>query len=86
MQYSVASNIMARTTLDLDPRVLEKLKRRCAAEHKSMGTVASELLARSLSETTNKRQTPKFTWVAKELGVPKVDLEDAEAVRRILAR
>ncbi len=47
---------MARTTLDLDPGVLEKLKRRCAVEHKSMGTVASELLAHSLSETTNERQ------------------------------
>ncbi|MEA2605840.1 MAG: hypothetical protein QOI00_597, partial [Chloroflexota bacterium] len=38
---------MSRTTIDLDPAVLRELRRRGAREGKSMGQVASELLARA---------------------------------------
>ena len=72
---------MARTTIDLDPSVLRELKARGAREGKSMGQVASELLAGVLAETP--APTPAFAWTAKRMGAL-VDLEDDEAVRRAL--
>ena len=44
MRYRIASRIM-RTTIDLDPGVLRDLKARARREGKSLGRVASELLA-----------------------------------------
>jgi hypothetical protein len=74
---------MPRTTLDLDPSILSDLRRRGAREGKSMGQVASELLARAIAEEDH--ATPQdFMWIVADLGVPLVDLEDREAVRRVL--
>jgi plasmid stability protein len=74
---------MARTTIDLDPAILRELRRRGAREGKSMGQVASELLARAVAEPTD-RPAPDFSWAAADLGRPLVDLEDPEALRRAL--
>ena len=74
---------MPRTTLDLDPAVLRELRRRGAREGKSMGQVASELLARAVAEDRDV-PAPPFKWIVADLGVPLVDLEDKEAVRRVL--
>ena len=74
---------MARTTLDLDPAVLRELRRRGAREGKSMGQVASELLARAVAEG-EPAPAPPFGWIVADLGAPLVDLEDKEAVRRVL--
>jgi plasmid stability protein len=73
---------MPRTTLDLDPSVLRELRRRGEREGKSMGRVASEVLATALGSSEPAR--PTFTWISKDLGAPRVDLEDKEAVRAIL--
>lgn len=73
---------MTRTTLDLDRSVLEGLRRRGAAENKSLGRVASELLARALDDPAP--ATPPLRWKARDLGTPRVDLEDREAVRAAL--
>jgi hypothetical protein len=73
---------MARTTLDLDPSVLRELRRRGRRERKSMGRVASELLARALAEERDPQAT--FEWRAGDLGRPLVDLEDKAAVQAIL--
>lgn len=73
---------MARTTLDLDPSVLRELRRRGERDGKSMGLVASELLARVLDEDDS--SPPPFEWVSRRLGVPRVDLEDKEALRAVL--
>lgn len=83
VRRSLTSNIMARTTLDLDSSVLEELRARSRAESKSMGQVASELLAPALSRATASRR-PRFAWTARDLGEPLLDLEDSEAVRRAL--
>ncbi|MBA3747053.1 MAG: antitoxin [Solirubrobacterales bacterium] len=72
---------MPRTTLDLDPSVLRELRRLGERDGKSMGRVASELLARALGEDP---PSPSFNWVSHDLGVPRVDLEDKEAVRVLL--
>jgi hypothetical protein len=74
---------MARTTIDLDPGVLRELRRRSVREGKSMGQVASELLARAVGESSD-AQPPEFDWTSAPLGPALVDLEDNEAVRRAL--
>lgn len=71
---------MPRTTLDLDFSVLSELRRRGVREGKSMGQVASEVLARALAETERLSPPEPFDWVSGDLGRPKVDLEDLEAV------
>ena len=74
---------MARTTIDLDPSVLRELRRRGAREGKSMGQVASELLARVVA-TDADAPAPAFAWTSARLGPARIDLEDKEAVRRAL--
>jgi plasmid stability protein len=74
---------MPRTTIDLDPTVLRELRRRSTREGKSMGQVASELLARAIAEPSD-APAPDFSWVAAALGLPRIDLDDPEAVRRAL--
>lgn len=74
---------MTRTTLDLDPAVVRELRRRGQREGKSMGQVASEVLARALHEQ-DARQAAPFEWLSRNLGVPRVDLEDREALRAAL--
>ena len=48
-----------------------------------MGQVASELLARSMTERVD-RTTRPLQWKSDNLGEPLVDLEDKEAVRAVL--
>lgn len=83
MRHLLTSRIMPRTTLDLDPSVLRELRRRGQRDRKSMGQVASELLAQALAEDEPPRPTG-FRWRTGKLGRPLVDLEDKEAVRAIL--
>jgi hypothetical protein len=84
MRIVVASRIM-RTTIDLDPTVVKELKRRSKGAGKSMGQLASELLATSLKEHDGRPRNPGgLPWIAKDLGRPLVDLEDKEAVRALL--
>jgi hypothetical protein len=85
MRNEITSRIMARTTIDLDPSVLRELRRRSQDQRKSMGQVASELLARSLR--ANEPSAPAgaaLEWTSGDLGRPRVDLEDKEAVRAML--
>lgn len=77
---------MPRTTLDLDASVLRELRGRSKRERKSMGRVASEMLARALAEPDGPPETSRFRWMAADLGRPLVDLEDEEALRAALDR
>lgn len=83
MRAAVASRIMARTTLDLDPTILRELKERAEREGKPMGRLASELLAPALKEQP-RAEEPPFEWKSHDMGLPLVDLEDKEAVWAIL--
>jgi len=69
-----------RTTIDLDPTILEALKERQRAEGRTMGQVASELLARALADRVE--PVEEFRWTAKAMDA-RVDLEDSDAVRAI---
>jgi len=80
----ITSRIM-RTTIDLDPTIVKELKRRSRGAGKSMGQLASELLATSLREPgVRSADALGLSWIAKDLGRPLVDLEDKEAVRALL--
>src|SRR5207249_4433527 len=81
MRQVIASRIM-RTTIDLDPTVLAELKRRQRREGKSLGRLVSELLAEQLDRDVPPPPDP-FQWHAGPMG-SRVDLDDAEAVRRAL--
>lgn len=86
MSLLIASRIMPRTTLDIDPSVLRELRRRGTEERKSMGTLASELLARALAGGDQDPSSIPVRWTSRDLGVPAVDLEDKEALRALLDR
>jgi plasmid stability protein len=70
-----------RTTLDLDPAVLEELKRRRAAEGKTLGAIASELLRQALASEPKRRAA--LVWASQPLEI-RVDLEDKDALWRPL--
>ncbi len=72
---------MTRTTIDIDPVVLRRLKERQRREGKSLGRLVSELLAASLTEEAP--EAPPFAWTTKPMRA-RVNLEDHEAVRRAL--
>jgi hypothetical protein len=72
MRNVIASRIM-RTTIDLDPTVAKELKRRSQSAGKSMGQLASELLAVSLQESDGRDVAPGLQWIAKDLGRPLID-------------
>jgi hypothetical protein len=75
---------MPRTTLDLDASVLDELRRRAACEGKSIGTLASELLAQRLAHGSSDSESEALEWISRDLGLPRVDLEDKEAVFALL--
>jgi hypothetical protein len=83
MYLLLTSIIMTRTTLDLDSSVLEQLRSRARAEHKSMGQLASERLAVTLRQDTPVELAP-LRWPSRPMGKPKVDLQDKDALWRIL--
>lgn len=74
---------MARTTVDIDPTVMRELKRRQQREGKTLGALVSELLASALAATSPADELRPLAWAAAPLGL-KVDLDDKEAVRRLL--
>lgn len=71
-----------RTTIDLDDDILRALKRRQREERKTLGQLASELLAQALAaEPPN----VDIRWSTADLR-PRVDLDDKDAVWAILDR
>jgi plasmid stability protein len=74
-----------RTTIDLDPTILRELKRRARREGKSLGRVASEVLSAALERGAPPGPPAPLAWSARPMGA-RIDLEDAEAVRRALER
>jgi hypothetical protein len=84
MRLVIASRIMARTTIDIDPTVLAELKRRQHRDGKSLGRLVSELLAAGMAGDPVPPSAP-FAWRTGTM-TAKVDLDDPEAVRRATSR
>ena len=74
---------MPRTTIDLDAAVLRELKRRRQADGRTLGQLASELLAAAMRADAPSRRRRPFRWTSQAMGA-RVDLDDKEAVRRAL--
>lgn len=86
MRGLLASRIrVARTTLNLDPVVMRELRARSQRERKSIGELASQLLARALRER-EPSEPLAFRWVSRDLGTPAVDLEDKDALNAVMDR
>jgi hypothetical protein len=73
---------MPRTTLDIDASVLAELKRRQRREQKSLGQLASELLARALADAGSAEPAP-LRWKSRSMRA-RIDLEDKEALAAAL--
>jgi hypothetical protein len=73
-----------RTTLDIDDPILKEVKVLHEKEGRSMGAIASELIAEGLARRRTSRSRPPFRWISRDMGKPRVDLEDKEAVYAIL--
>ena len=64
MLSEISSDIMARTTLNIDTPLLQELKMLQKREGKSLGRIVSELLAEALSNHGRKKRTRQvFRWV-----------------------
>ncbi len=75
-----------RTTLDIEKPVLEELKRLQKSEKKTLGELASTLLAEALEAKrtrTDASNRPKLIWTKSRMRA-KVDLGDKDAVYRAL--
>jgi hypothetical protein len=72
-----------RTTIDLDNSVLAQLRQRQRRDGKTLGQVASELLARALADTADSSQARPLTWASQPMGA-RVDLEDGDTVAALL--
>lgn len=82
MARVIASNIMPRTTLDIDASVLRELKRRAKAAGKSLGDLVSELLAPIIRRDTAGRSST-IEWRSQPMRA-RIDLEDSEAIYKAL--
>lgn len=78
MLWRIASSIM-RTTLDIDPPILQEVKALHEKEGRSMGSIVSELLAEALARRRSSRARPPFRWTTHDMNAL-VDLADKEAV------
>jgi hypothetical protein len=68
-----------RTTLDIDDPILREIKAIHEREGRSMGAIASELLAEALAGRRPSRARPPFRWISHPMKAL-VDLADKEAV------
>jgi hypothetical protein len=75
--------IMPRITIDLDAPILEELKRIQEKEGRSLGAVASSLLADAIAARKKPAPARRFHWISRSMQ-PRISLEDKEALRAIL--
>jgi hypothetical protein len=68
-----------RTTLDIDDPVLREVRAIHKKEGRSMGAIASELLADALARRGTPRARAVFRWVSRPMNAL-VDLGDKDAV------
>ena len=75
MHSRIASDVMARTTLNIDTPVLDELKRLGKRERKSLGRLVSELLTEALAGRHSEvAEGSSLTWFSKPMGA-RIDLE-----------
>ncbi len=70
---------MTRTTLNLDRRVLAALKRLQSRERKSLGDLASELLAAAIAERDRSNSAGRLSWISRPMDA-RIDVLDKESI------
>ncbi len=76
----ISSNIMARTTIDIDTPILKDLKRLQKRERKSLGRLVSDLLAEALARyRSGSLEDRELQWRSQRMN-PLIDIADKEAV------
>jgi hypothetical protein len=83
MRDGLSSRIIPRTTIDIDATVLDELKERQRMEGKTLGQLASELLAGALASSRPERRQEPFVWKAQRMGA-RIDLEDKDVLHGAL--
>jgi hypothetical protein len=68
-----------RTTLDIDDPILREIRAIHEKEGRSMGAVASELLADALARRRASRAQPAFRWTSRPMNAL-VDVSDKDAL------
>ncbi|MBM4293610.1 MAG: antitoxin [Deltaproteobacteria bacterium] len=77
---------MTRTTIDIDDPVLQELKALQKKRGRSLGKIASQLLAEALAqERAAPAAAPRLQWISRPMGAL-VDLADKEALYTVLDR
>jgi hypothetical protein len=72
-----------RTTLDIDASILREVKAVGEREGRSMGAVASELLAEALARRRMATAAPALRWISRDMNAL-IDLSDNEAAFAVL--
>ena len=76
----ISSNIMARTTIDIDTPILKDLKRLQKRERKSLGRLVSDLLAEALARyRSGSVEDRELQWRSQRMNAL-IDIADKEAV------
>ena len=76
----ISSNIMARTTHNIDTPILKDLKRLQKREGKSLGRLVSDLLAEALGRyRSGSLEDRELQWRSQRMN-PLIDIADKEAV------
>ncbi len=73
--------MMPRTTIDIDGSVLREIKKLARTTGRTLGEVASELLALALHR--EQQPLPKFSWKSQRMHA-RIDLKDKDALHRAL--
>jgi hypothetical protein len=74
---------MARTTLNIDTPILKELKALQKKEKRSLGRVASHLLAEALARRTRRPVKAEFKWTSRPMRA-RIDLDDKDKLYAIL--
>ncbi len=76
----ISSNIMARTTINIDTPILKDLKRLQKRERKSLGRLVSDLLAEALARyRSGSPEDRELQWRSQRMNAL-IDIADKEAV------
>jgi hypothetical protein len=76
---------MPRTTLDIEAPVLRELKKLQRAEGRSLGKIASQLLAEALASRRTAPAPRRLAWISRPMHAL-VNIADTEAVYDVLDR
>jgi hypothetical protein len=86
MRPFLSSDIMPRTTINIDAPVLRDLKRLQKRNRKPIGRLVSDLLAEALGRyKAGESEAPAFSWISRSMAA-RIDLTDKDAVQAALEK